>query len=437
MPAKCDKCGAETEIAESFFKERKSFARQILTYCPTCRANQQQRTITRLFLSHFAFGGIGLLLVVMWPELGMGWTFLNLFIFQMLLSASILPHELGHAFTGRWLGLRVFKLYVGSGKTLFKAKLFGFPIEFRVVPLGGLAVVTHKTMDRFRLKHFAMVLAGPAVNCLLAAAVLPFIASDRLWTFEALRGALAPGLMFFYANLTIVIENLWPHNVTTPLGVFPSDGKQLWQTLRFTPECQEQNIAATFMLEAAESREAGDHEVALRWIEKGLNQFPDNEGLMSWQGIIQIDVKDYQGARECFIKLLDRESKQPLFRPLMMNNLAYVDALMEDPALLEEADRSSQAAMSAAGWVPAIKGTRGTVLAALGRVDEGLKLLQESMAQADNSKGKAENACLIAIIEAKRGNLVEAQKYIDDARELDPKCPLLAKAESYGLVPLS
>src|SRR5262245_34422146 len=49
------------------------------------------------------------------------------------------------------------------------------------------------------------------------------------------EAGLQPGLMFFYANLAVLIENLWPHNVMTGFGAFPSDGKQLFLALSLSP----------------------------------------------------------------------------------------------------------------------------------------------------------------------------------------------------------
>ncbi len=156
----------------------------------------------------------------------------------------------------------------------------------------------------------------------------------------------------------------------------------------------------------------------------------DNEELLNWHGVISLETGQYGKARDCFIALLNRESKHPMMRPVLLNNIAYANAFLGGDDLLEEADAFSTEAMSAISWIPAIQGTRGTVLVTMGRFDEGLPLLRESMSKAEHSYHKAQNACLIAEAESRCGNFSTARTYLEEARKLDPKCPLLLRAEA-------
>jgi tetratricopeptide (TPR) repeat protein len=296
--------------------------------------------------------------------------------------------------------------------------------------MGGLVVATHRTLHLLRLKHFVFVLAGPAVNCLLAGGIWHFLDPEQLWSFRPLEHGLQFELMFFYANLLVLIENLWPHNLNTPLGVFPSDGKQLFLSLFLSREAKELHHSANFALEASVCHQRGDYAEARTWVEKGLALYPDNEALLNWIGVVLLELCEYEKAREYFRRLLARECKHPLLHPLMLNNIAYANALQGGEELLKEADKLSQQAMEAVGWIPAVKGTRGTVLVALGRFDAGIELLLDSMSRADLANHKAQNACLLAEAEARRGNLETAWHYLGEARKLDPKCVLLKRAEA-------
>jgi len=158
--------------------------------------------------------------------------------------------------------------------------------------------------------------------------------------------------------------------------------------------------------------------------------YPDNETLLSLDGMIELELMEYEKARECFIKLLHRDSKEPLMRPLMQNNIAYTNVLLGGDELLKEADEFSQAAMTAMSWMPAVRGTRGTVLVAMGRIEEALPMLHDAMMKAVSPSHKASNACIISIAEARRGNLELARNYLEEARKLQPKCSLLSRAET-------
>jgi tetratricopeptide (TPR) repeat protein len=116
-------------------------------------------------------------------------------------------------------------------------------------------------------------------------------------------------------------------------------------------------------------------------------------------------------------------------RAVYLNNLAYADALSGNPAWLAEADAYSRDAYTLLPWVPAVVGTRGTVLVALGKFEEGLPLLQKSMEDAHAPRNKADNACHIAMAYTQAGKRDEAIKYLQLARQLDNKSPLLSLAE--------
>jgi tetratricopeptide (TPR) repeat protein len=273
-------------------------------------------------------------------------------------------------------------------------------------------------------------LAGPAVNAVLGVSVLLFVPMEHLWSLHRVENSLALGHAFFFSNLFLLVTNLWPHAVAAPIGRISSDGRLLWETLFLKQQRMDEAHGTWFALEGMVCHENGQIAEGLSWFEKGLELYPDNFLLLNLKGNILIEQRQFQAARDCFLSLLARKDISPVPRALMLNNIAYVDALLGEANLLAEGDRYSQEALSALGWVPAVRGTRGTVLLELGRIDEALPLLRESMEQAENSSGKAQNACLISIGEARRGNLAESRKYLDEARKLVPDCFLGERAET-------
>lgn len=281
----------------------------------------------------------------------------------------------------------------------------------------------------YRTKLFAITLAGPLANAILMLGSLA-VMGGRLTGFGSIVRHLAPLQMFFIANLLIVIENLWPRQITTSFGKRPSDGKQLLEALKADPTRAAQNHAAGFALESAMCQEKKRFDEASSWLEKGLALYPDNLQLMITQGLNLLYLQRFNGARECFFKVLPRTDKDRSLRSLILNNIAYTDALIGDPELLMEADRYSLEAMTNLSWMPSIKGTRGTVLLELGKIDEAVPLLRETMQTHDNLINKAQNACWLAIAETRRGNLNAGQKYLDEARKFDSTCFLLERAQN-------
>ena len=212
------------------------------------------------------------------------------------------------------------------------------------------------------------------------------------------------------------------------MGALHSDGKQIWQTLFCKPETVQIALATRFALEAMACHERKQNSEALNWVNQGLAQDPENLLLMNLQGMLALERMEYETALACFNKLLTTQELQQGARGFLANNIAYVQALMGGAERLAEADKYSQEAMSLIGWLPAVKGTRGTVLLEMGRTDEAIPLLRESMQHAENLNGKAQNACFISIAEARRGNLDASRKYLQEATKLMPDCFLLERA---------
>ena len=428
MTIACDKCGVKTELPEAFFKQRRSFRRSFRTECPHCSAKSQLAGLQRSLLWSLACGVIGLVLVLTMPERMSGWLLLNLFLFELFAVISILPHEFGHAFAARWLGFRVFRVYVGYGRTLFTRNLFGFRTEFRSIPLGGFTLATPTDALWFRSRQLVFIFAGPLANLLLLAFTLVFVPVHELLDFERIMHHAALGQVLFYTNLVILVQNLWPRTFNSPIGQLANDGKLLWQTLFAKNDAIDNFMVARFALEAMTCHEKHQNAAALVWIEQGLERYPENFLLLNWRGILLLELRQYEAARDCFIKLLDRPDNPPSTRALMLNNVAYVDALLGGRERLAEADRYSQEAMSLIGWMPAVKGTRGTTLLESGKIEDALVLLREAMEHADNSSGKAQNACFISMGEARRGSLGQSKSYLDEATKLMPDCFLLERA---------
>jgi len=400
------------------------------TLCPRCWSRARTSTQKWIFLLNCFIGAIGLGFCYWLPGVTQGPVLLNLFLIEMFVIASILPHELGHAWSAQMLGWRVFKIYFGLGKTLTTRNVFGFETEFKAILMMGLALAVPKSKEWFKIKRFVFILAGPLTNLLLAAPVLMFIPTSELWNLGSMEHGVAVGRDFFYANLLMVLGNLWPYELNTPYGKIPSDGKALWKCLFFKSDVIEQNHAWWYLMEGATAHEKARYGDARAWLEKGLEIYPRNLALLNWLAIVLIDLKDYAQSRAISLKLLEHPELNAAGRAMMLNNIAYVDILLGGTDLVAEADRFSQEAMSSLGWLAPIKGTRGSVLVEQGDLENAIPLLRQAMDESDRVSGKAQNACFLAIAEARRGRPTEATKFLEEARRLDPTCFLLPRAES-------
>ena len=423
---KCDSCGAESNFESGFVKERKSFRFTRRTLCRVCWT-KRRHSFEGWYQVAVILGGVaGYILLRLNPWSVAGHLLTTLFLVDLFLILTIVPHELGHAIVGSLLGWRVFAVVIGVGRQIFKFHLFGIIFSLHWLPIGGITMLAPVDSRWFRSKRFFVFLAGPMVNAIIAAII--FLIWWPAWQAFGLMGLPEPARLCLWANLWVMAANLWPRQSKALNQA--TDGKQLLRTFSRKKEDVEELQAARFALEAMVRRdEYKDSAGALDWCNKGLALFPKNVALLNVSGILLLDQQEYNRAREVFLQLLSQEATRDATRYVILNNIAYVDALIGAPDLLTEADSYSKEACAAAPWVPQFTGTRGAVLVAIGQLEPGIKLLKDAFEKVKTSRSKAENACHLAIAYARLGNRYEADKFLKLARESDSQCRLIERAD--------
>jgi hypothetical protein len=173
----------------------------------------------------FALVGI----VCLWtnPLSTVGHVFVNLFLVQLIIFPSTVVHEFAHAIVGKLSGLNVLRIWIGRGKTLYRANIFGFDTEFKMIPFGGFTFLTHDSKDQLRLRYFLAILAGPLVNAVILVAALKFAP----WGNFNLETAIQFWPFIVLAQALILIENLLPYRIQTALGQLTTDGLSLFRLL--------------------------------------------------------------------------------------------------------------------------------------------------------------------------------------------------------------
>jgi tetratricopeptide (TPR) repeat protein len=352
------------------------------------------------------------------PGFELGWLYLNLYLFYAGTFVSIAPHEFGHLVAAKLLGLRAFRMVIGSGRVLLSWKMFEVPTELRVWPVEGFVQAGFTTKNWFRLKKAIFAGAGPLVNVAIAVAIWFLGDYGKLHHFPRLNRELHPLLMLFAANVFLVASSLIPRKCVTQLGKLPSDGWHVLTAPFLKPSEISESLAGTWVLEADALIAQQRIDEAISVIEAGLARFPNCLGLVLQQGHIAMKQWDWERSRERFLSALGQLPKGDGLEVVLHNNIAYANALLARPELAEEADKYSASAFKAMSWVPAYRGTRGSVLVQFGQLEEGRNLLEASAAATEASESKAENLCWIALAAVRQGKVDEAEQFLDQARAL-------------------
>ncbi|MHB8858143.1 MAG: site-2 protease family protein [Thermoleophilia bacterium] len=424
MTIKCRKCGLETDAEDAFVK-----------YCPPCVRSGLKIGVPFIYCYLFIIYifTIRILFSIFSPAPATLWLLLNGLLTFIFIVPMTLLHELAHFLSARLLGLRVFKITLGMGKTIFQRRLLATEFEWKVIPIGGSIQPGIPPSKHARLKLFLAISLGPMTHVLIASFLI-ILFSFHVFSISSFLNSPSPLTALLFCNLYLGISNLLPRRtsqISTIVKRNPSDGLQLFRIPFLSDKEMDVKFSNYYAQSASEKLEQGQIAAAFDLAKKGVDISNDNPTAIFIDGVVLDRAGDYVRARKVWSSLLDFEVLSPTLRFLTFNNLAGADIMIGDQNLIDEADQYSSEAIKNLPWIEELKGTRGAVLVEMGYVDEGLEMLLSAKA---NSKQRPENEalldCMIAIAEKRKGNGTAAENYLQLASQLDPDCPMIDRARN-------
>src|SRR5262249_22514097 len=142
--------------------------------CPSCAVHRHGKTARSMGTGVLAaaVGACGAVLAGRAMGSGTveaaGWVVLNFSLWQVLITALVIPHELAHAMVARVLGMRVYRIRVGSGRLLWRSRVGGVDLQFRSLAWsGGLTMFAPGGRRAVRTRRAVVAIAGPLVHAVL------------------------------------------------------------------------------------------------------------------------------------------------------------------------------------------------------------------------------------------------------------------------------
>jgi hypothetical protein len=334
----------------------------------------------------------------------------------------VFVHEAGHAVAALLVGHQVLEVKIGAGPSV-TAWQGRWRLVLGLFPLGGHVMAGSSDPSGYRAKRLAITAAGPAMNALMFA-VAPLIDASS----STLRD-------FAIVNACVLISNLFPYSVRTPYGPQRTDGLGLVRTVSDSEWKLAEERSGFAVARAMLADQRGDREEVRRITDEAEAMNSRSVVLRTWLGYRAIKDQGYVSARTIFRELVDEDrtmsglgQRDDVSRGIHLNNLAWCDLMLDDPALIEEALSSSAAAIDLLPGHPAIRGTRAFALILGGRPGEGIDLGHAAYAKTKEAQTKALQACVLAIGYARKWRFGQAARWIDLARRADPSCSLLGRA---------
>jgi tetratricopeptide (TPR) repeat protein len=344
------------------------------------------------------------------------------FYFVILPLVIIPVHELGHALAGSLVGMRITGITIGSGPTLLAGQLLSVKVRINLVPLMGVTMGFPKRPFRsLRWRRWIFTAGGPAANVLI---------------YFALRRLFGPALHDFkhhplvwtatWANWSLLALNLFPYRTKEGLT---TDGHGLFTIPFWSKEQVAEEHARSAAARVGQSVIRGDLETADRLAEETRARHPESPWTLSILGSVEHAHQRHDAARDLFRQALAKTTDRRMVA-ILKNSIAFMNVMLAREEDLAEADRLSGEALAFLPDLPPVGGTRGAVLLRLGRVEEAWPLLLKSEAAAETRRNLAYTKAFVACALALRGKQDEARRKLAEAREADPRCDLLSRAEA-------
>lgn len=415
---RCARCGIESPESTCFVLPERHGKPPHDIRCIACERQRLSTTTLEGVMGILRTTFVPLLVLVA-IERGLGDLTVPILLAACLMSPlAIIAHELGHAVTGRLLGLEVSTVVIGVGPKIWREKIFGTWFTLHAWPLSGLTFLGSATLEFLRIRLWITTLMGPLTNVALAGLTALY------WTELLPLFGLPILSLWCITNALLALQSLMPRRFTHLSERLSTDGLALLQIPRCTPEQLESYLFTGPLLRAYVLFENGDYASARAVCNEALERVPGNVHLRVLISTCRSYQHDYAGALVLLRPLLQSQiNADSQIRVAIENNTAFA-LLMSDPGAprdgdtLEEADQLSARVFALYPCVLPYRSTRALVLAATGRPELALALLEYShYATADRTqRAHCETARAFALANAHRHD--ESQQAAAEAVKL-------------------
>lgn len=425
-PASCARCGFSSRGPGAFLAVRPALWAETKRYCRRCWRRHFKRRNTLVMVSLGLGLMMGVTIFVISPavplstsSIGLAWFAVNLMLVTLVWPLLAAIHELGHALAAKAVGMRVFRVNVGYGRTWLIRRVAGVDLHINALLfLGGLTYAGHVERSYLRVRQAVYVAGGPAANLLLAGALE--LASGRPGMWESLD-RLFQGPAFLQAlllgNVLVACLSLLPMRASTAAGANTTDGMKLLALLKVPPAFVEATLLNQWILASTFALRDEDFPLAEEQAAKGLALSPGHPALLNNLGIAKLGKLEFEAARDLFREVLrihegtDHPGKA-LQIAESLNNIAYANVLIGGRENLREADAHSSRACELVPREPGYEETRGCVLVEMRRYEEGRGWLERSTEAVTGAQGTAIHHAYLALANARLGDAAAAEEHV-------------------------
>jgi tetratricopeptide (TPR) repeat protein len=344
----------------------------------------------------------------------------SLWFFYLL---AICLHELGHAVAGVLMKGEVLSITLGRSPfpegAHYDFKFFGWPCQIYAPPYAGSVQMAFLSNAHFRTRVCLMIAAGPLVTLIASLPGLFLLEQHDISNWAALV------LSWSAINAYLFLHAAIPYEGTKRGKKITNDGMQFLRTLALKDDEVLQKVM--------QNKLTRDYQA----MAKTLSKCSADELISKYKSTLP--------PLPVLIALLDKLSEQddPRFHEYLWKLLSHPDApetfcskiidiyftkqlAKAPPANQELAERLSVRLLQLNDCL-STRGTRGSVLIDLGRIEEGKAMLKDVLIKTTSTIDKSYANIFLALAEKQEGNLTLAREYAEKAAKIDPDCPALKR----------
>jgi Zn-dependent protease len=342
--------------------------------------------------------------------------------------ASVILHELGHAAAAIAAGGAVNYITLGrhvKDRKPWRIRFLGLRWYLYGLPASGAVHLAFYSTRRYRLRQCFVIAMGPAVNLallVLGCVVMPGFHEDADGGLD-LGGGFVFGLIL--ANGYLLLGSAWPRRVTGMGRITANDGLLFWRTLQYSDDEVRQFVEHAVSTRELRSTTAEAEDMTLEELLASHERDPGNIAYL-WYLANALHENDDPRYPDFALKLLDLPNLTPKARVSTIDIYLTWQLQHGSPAQPDVADRLSRQLVELDDCT-STRGTRGSVLVDLGRLEEGKAMLQEVLARTNGPIEKSYSNIFLALAAKAEGDEARARELAQAARKADPACPALKR----------
>jgi len=348
---------------------------------------------------------------------------LNIALIVFFVYVNIYIHEFGHLIAARAVGIEVKRVVIGTGREIARWSVLGVPLVITNNMGGGQTFPGHIGRRLPRLRFFVFAAGGILLQLCVAVLLIHYLARQDA-SYHVLTGSASVVYAFVTSSVVLMAFNLLPVHYRMRGIRMPSDGLRMLRAPFMKEKDLGEILSAGRVMEAHELFEKGQYEASAEAYEGILKDYPRLTLARNNLAVACIKLLAFDRAMDILAAELGAE-KDRRYDLLIHNNLAWVNLLLGTEDSLAKADEHSRTAFKLSPDVRNIRGTRGSVLIALGKYDEGIKLLKKLAKLRKPVEKSTNNACAFLFLSYAyfmQGDRGKANQYLAHAERYLSRC---------------